>query len=122
MQEYPFPSNLLTSSFPLINCLKRIECDVTGLYIVFENANILYVGMSLKIDRRISNIESTHHQLPTILKRHPFSRVHIIEFPWWELDISDDDLTLYQYIVTTALRGFESAAIQYYRPLYNRTS
>lgn len=77
--------------------------------------------MSLKIDRRISKIESNHHQLPNILENHPESRVHIIEFPWWELDISDDDLNFYRSQVTKALRKYESAAILYYRPKYNKT-
>lgn len=114
------PFSLERGSFPLKNCLGRVEHDVTGLYIVFENSNILYVGMSLKVDRRISNIESSHHQLPTILKEHPNSRVHILEFPWWELEIPDDDLI--KPIVYNALRKFESTAIQRYKPKYNRTS
>ncbi|OMF88616.1 hypothetical protein BK146_24655 [Paenibacillus sp. FSL R7-0333] len=43
--------------------------------------------------------------------RIPHSRLHILEFPWWELEIPDDEMI--KAIVFNALRKFESSAIQY---------
>ncbi|OMD47251.1 hypothetical protein BSK56_13795 [Paenibacillus borealis] len=48
MQKYSFPASLFMDSLPLRNCLERTEYDVTGLYIIFGNANVLYVCNSFK--------------------------------------------------------------------------
>ncbi|WP_240419435.1 hypothetical protein [Paenibacillus periandrae] len=93
MQRYFFPLYLEKYSFTLKSCLGHIDHDVTGIYIVFENANVLYVGMSLKVITRYeggpTSMPPSPEQLERALELIQWSLDHGIPVMAWDLFVPD---------------------------------
>lgn len=99
--------------------------DGAGVYVAFDDDEVLYVGMSQRFSQRLSNAES-HHKLKHVLEHHPQARVAVIHYPFWKLPALNDALTPEEKEkawgrIRALLFGLERSCIEYYRPIYNGT-
>lgn len=99
--------------------------DGAGVYVAFNDDEVLYVGMSQRFSQRLSNAEA-HHKLKLVLERHPQARVAIIHYPFWKLPALNDAVTSAEKEaawgrIRGLLFGLECACIEYYQPRYNGT-
>jgi hypothetical protein len=114
--------------FPLDDLLGKCQVDETGVYVVFENTQALYVGKSMNFVQRLSCASreyGSHHQLGSIFKKHPSSRVLLIIYEWGQIPYpntgtDDGDENFFLETVKWSLHEFEKIAIQHYKPQYNK--
>lgn len=97
--------------------------DGAGVYVAFQDDEVLYVGMSQRFSQRLSSAEN-HHKLKLVLERHPQARVAVIHYPFWKLPAFSDAVTSEEKDavwgrIRELLFGLERACIEYYQPRYN---
>lgn len=129
--RFPSTSCLYGVSQPLsqlrgaVKFRKLFIQDGAGVYVAFQDDEVLYVGMSQRFSQRLSNVDA-HHKLKFVLEYHPLARVAVIHYPFWKLAALNNAVTSEEKDaawgqVRTLLFGLEKACIEHYQPRYNGT-
>jgi hypothetical protein len=99
--------------------------DGTGVYVVFDGDDLLYVGMTQCFSQRLMNANA-HHKLRIILERHPKAHVALIHYPVAKFAGLGNAVTSAEHDaawsrIRELVFGLERACIGFYRPRYNGT-
>lgn len=127
--RFPSTSCLYGVSQPLADLRGAVKFrklfirDGSGVYVAFDDDEVLYVGMSQCFSQRLSNTDA-HHKLKIVVDKHPNARVAVIHYPFWKLSELTDAITTKEkdaawVRIRGLLFGLERASIEYYSPRYN---
>jgi hypothetical protein len=131
LDSYRFPSiSCLEGASQALSRLRGREAflslfvrDDAGVYIVFDESAVLYIGMSQCFSQRLQNT-AAHHKLGPISKKHPEARLALIYYPYWKLAeidnvVTEEDERVLWGHIRHLLFDLEQACIGHYQPRYN---